>query len=1008
MTKKRSTKSKQPKKAPVSRSRKSVAPRQPRVRKKSTALAAPTEKPTTLIRLVRKEKERTLSTRPIMLLVLGPHRSGTSVAARLLECLGAENSLNCLPPAPDNPTGFFEDADIYRFSQSVLMPLLHRHWSHITPVDWSRLSKADRSRLGLQALEILRRNYPPGRPLSVLKQPRINDTLPFWLSLLEHAGFDVRIVCVVRDPVSVARSLATRNGFPIAHTGMLYLSNWLAVLPHLQERSVAFLQFDEIFASPGKALRSVAQRLSLPLPPDFDERIHDFTAQHLQDSLRHSSLPQEDVALEPDLPPLVAELYRTLVQAAQAQNVRKTSKFAAHTSELLRGISPLFESFDAMLDPSGSRNPAPKKDAPTPAPAAATPAEGARLASLEADHSSLSALHCTLAAEHSELVTRHTSLVTEREALQSAHSDLAARHTSLVAAFKELEEQHAALSTTHAAVVQEREALATRHAALATTLEELQGQHASLSTLHPSLLAERDNLAAALQELQDKHTSLVAAREADSASQQELATRHSSLVTELETLRSEHSALVTRHSSLVTSHDDLVARHSPLVTAFEKLEGEHAALIAERDKLLASSKDTADENELLLQQLHQVQEELEKYFLRNKDLQQQADRLADAEKKRQTLEKAQAELENSLKQSATRAGTLEKDRREIAHQLAETQKEKGFVLGQLQQVQEEIEHYFHENRRLRRRVLAGGEAESLLQAEAVTLGSMENTAPHLHLNYTLERAHFGSKDMGRLRLRLVEHHGRPGLAILRSPGEEPPLERWRVTGEEEGSTYQLVVPQDEQGEDFISSASAGDLIFLREAARMLAAHLSERDEQGRHTAWRRTAQHFVDHLHDKIRHLTFGAVTCTAAAEPDQLDFSITPALLGHHTWASLAGSWKPGALVLRAPVDGTPPLSSWPRDAAGRLVEEVEFRPGQNPQAPERHEFWRSFTARDRLVLDALAASLPRLAARLPGGDQQASARQPAMDEFSARLQAEWRALDPAPARKKSGLFRR
>lgn len=449
--------------------------------------------------------------------------------------------------------------------------------------------------------------------------------------------------------------------------------------------------------------------------------------------------------------------------------------------------------------------------------------------------------------------------------------------------------------------------------------------------------------------------------------------------------------------------DDLATRHATLAATLEELQSQQPSLVAERDKLLMSFKDTTAENELLQQQITHVQDGLEKCLVRNKELQEQANLLADSEKRRQSLERAQQELEKAQKQSTARTVALGKERDEIAGRLGEAEKEKGFLLAQLQQVQEEIEHYFHENRRLRRRVLAGGEAESLLQAESLTLGSIETTPPHLHINYSLERARFAARDLGRVRLRLVEHHGRPGLVVFRRDGEEPPLGLWRVTGEEEGDTFQLVVPQDILAEDYIAHAPADDLVFLREAARMLAAHLAERDEPGRHATWRRTAQLFVDHLHDKIRRLTFGAVTCTESAETNRFDFSITPALLGHHTWASLAGSWKPGTLVLRLAADGTPPLSSWPRDATGQLIEEVEVRPGVKPEASERRVFWRSFTARDRLLLDALADSLPRLAAEIPGGSKNTAAWRPAMLKFPALLRKEW----TAAARKKWRLFR-
>jgi len=204
-----------------------------------------------------------IEARPVMLLVVGPHRSGTSVAARALECLGAVNSPNLMPPGEDNPKGFFEDADVFRFNDGVLLPAVDRTWQSVRPVDWSVLSNAERSRLGLQALEIVRRNYPLTRPLSILKEPRISVLLPFWLSVLQHAGFAVRLVGAVRDPLSVARSLRQRNGFSLTHGGMLYLTTWVSILQQFGETAFALVSFEDLLANPSKALRRAADRLQL-------------------------------------------------------------------------------------------------------------------------------------------------------------------------------------------------------------------------------------------------------------------------------------------------------------------------------------------------------------------------------------------------------------------------------------------------------------------------------------------------------------------------------------------------------------------------------------------------------------------------------------------------------------------------------------------------------------------------------------------------------------------------
>lgn len=537
-----------------------------------------------------------VATRPVMLLVLGPHRSGTSLTTRMLECLGAENSQKQWPPHADNPRGFFEDADILTFNESQLLPRLGLEWHSIGFVDWSQLSKTDRSRLGLQALEIIRRNYPLSNPLSVLKEPRINNTLPFWVSLLEHAGFNVRFVCAVRDPVSAARSLAKRDGFSLTHGSMIYLSAWLSVLPHLQERQVAFVQFDEIFVTPGKVLGKVADKLGLPLPPDFDQRVHVFTSAHLDTSLRHSTLPREDVMLEPDLPPLVAELYRVLLDAAQSQNIRKTAKFLAYAERQIESLGPLLADYDAKQTRLASLQ----------TESQAAQAECARLQSQLTDSSHQG--HAVITAERDAVVAERETLRSRISALEAEHSELASRHQQLATVLEDLKGQQTSVLTERDTLAQERELirserdtlaqersnliaerddLTTRYQQLATALEALQGEHSSLSTLHSSLIAERDDLvtrrtslATALEELQGHHSSLAAERDA-------LATRHQQLATALESLQSQHCSLVAERDALATR---VTALESELAGG-SHLSALQMELLAERNSLSRTIKE---------------------------------------------------------------------------------------------------------------------------------------------------------------------------------------------------------------------------------------------------------------------------------------------------------------------------------------------------------------------------------------------------------------------------------
>ena len=54
------------------------------------------------------------------LLVLGPHRGGTSAVAGLLVRLGAEAPRTLMPADTDNPTGYWESVVLCEFHERLL------------------------------------------------------------------------------------------------------------------------------------------------------------------------------------------------------------------------------------------------------------------------------------------------------------------------------------------------------------------------------------------------------------------------------------------------------------------------------------------------------------------------------------------------------------------------------------------------------------------------------------------------------------------------------------------------------------------------------------------------------------------------------------------------------------------------------------------------------------------------------------------------------------------------
>ena len=143
--------------------------------------------------------------------IIGMHRSGTSMVARLLNLCGLDlgPSDQLIPPNDPNPIGYFENVNFtYKIDDALLAhfggswdnpPVFKEGWEY----DPSLEQIVNEARSLLQTFS---NNSQWG-----WKDPRATILLPFWKLLIP----DLRFVICVRSPLEVAKSLASRDKMSI-------------------------------------------------------------------------------------------------------------------------------------------------------------------------------------------------------------------------------------------------------------------------------------------------------------------------------------------------------------------------------------------------------------------------------------------------------------------------------------------------------------------------------------------------------------------------------------------------------------------------------------------------------------------------------------------------------------------------------------------------------------------------------------------------------------------------
>ena len=242
--------------------------------------------------------------------IAGMHRTGTSMVARLLNLcglwLGPPEDL--VPPAPDNPEGFWENVHLVGVNDLVLAAL-GGAWDAPPPLPAGWARRPDLDELALAAAELVDRLAAAG-PWA-WKDPRSSLTLPFWQRVVP----DLRVVVCIRNPVEVARSLRARDGMPLAEGLRLWEAYYARLLADTEPGRRLVTHYAAYFDHARRELRRLLAFLGLTPPARTLCRALDAVGPRL----RHQHAALQDVTAAGAGPGVTALYARLSAEAAYAE-----------------------------------------------------------------------------------------------------------------------------------------------------------------------------------------------------------------------------------------------------------------------------------------------------------------------------------------------------------------------------------------------------------------------------------------------------------------------------------------------------------------------------------------------------------------------------------------------------------------------------------------------------------------------------------------------------------------
>ncbi len=240
--------------------------------------------------------------RPLVI-VLGMHRSGTSLCANMLHALGVDMA-EAPGVSPANQRGHWERPRINDLHDAVLA-LFGRGWNdpaHHLPLPDGWWEDARVASVQDQLVAFLQPRFGAA-PHFGFKDPRTARLLALWPPVLQRIGAAPAYVFCVRNPAQVARSVSARDSFPADQAAYRWLIYNAHAVCGVGESPVCVMAYEDWFAAPQAALARLAAFVGAPPPAP--------TLLALIDAgLRH------DAPAPPDtIAPIAADLHRQIAES---------------------------------------------------------------------------------------------------------------------------------------------------------------------------------------------------------------------------------------------------------------------------------------------------------------------------------------------------------------------------------------------------------------------------------------------------------------------------------------------------------------------------------------------------------------------------------------------------------------------------------------------------------------------------------------------------------------------
>lgn len=238
-----------------------------------------------------------------LIVVLGMHRSGTSLTAQIINEIGIPviGKQGILANGDQyNPQGYWETSELVTINQRVLLSL-GSEWDNVprfSPQWWEKWELNGLRKRARGFVEHITQDK------GTWKDPRMSLTYPFWAPILPKHRF---VVCV-RNPLNVSLSLERRDNMPMLDALNLWMVYTAHAIRHSYQENPLIVFYDDLVSEAGgEQVERLGEYLGVRTQSHQATRL-------IQQNFSHGVHELEEILHREDVPQHIKDFWELLLQ----------------------------------------------------------------------------------------------------------------------------------------------------------------------------------------------------------------------------------------------------------------------------------------------------------------------------------------------------------------------------------------------------------------------------------------------------------------------------------------------------------------------------------------------------------------------------------------------------------------------------------------------------------------------------------------------------------------------